>query len=32
MEIIANNFMPEVVSNLSCDFKKVLESFPKVAS
>jgi hypothetical protein len=32
MKIIATNCMPEVVSDSSCDFKKVLESCPQVAS
>jgi hypothetical protein len=32
MKNIARNFMPEVVLDLSYDFKKMLESFPQVAS
>jgi hypothetical protein len=32
MKIISTIFMPEVVLDLSYDFKKVLESCPQVAS
>jgi hypothetical protein len=31
-KIIAKTFMPEVVSDLSYDFKTIRESFPQVAS
>jgi hypothetical protein len=32
MKSIAMKFMPEVVSNLPYNFKKMLELFPQVAS